>query len=70
MTPGCSTSRASGFSVDANATRHYTSLSQALDELIEARIWGGIHFRTADVDGAALDRAITSHIVRHRFRPR
>ncbi|MGH9209185.1 MAG: hypothetical protein ACRD2C_00715 [Acidimicrobiales bacterium] len=56
--------------MDANATRHYTSLSQALDELIEARIWGGIHFRTADVDGAALDRAITSHIVRHRFRPR
>jgi hypothetical protein len=58
----------SGFSVDADATRHYASFSQALDELIGARIWGGLHFRTADIDGAALGKAVTAHIARHHFR--
>jgi PAP2 superfamily len=31
--------------------RSYTRFSQALDELVEARILQGIHFRSADVDG-------------------
>jgi hypothetical protein len=60
----------SAHSVDADATRHYTSFSQALAELIEARIWGGVHFRAADVHGAALGRAITTYAVAHHFRPR
>lgn len=60
----------SGFSVDANATRHYTSFSRALEELIGARIWGGLHFRTADIDGAALGKAVTGHIATHHFRRR
>jgi hypothetical protein len=58
------------FSVDANARRHYTSFSQAVNEVIGARIWGGIHFRTADVDGAELGRAITRYAVKHHFRRR
>jgi hypothetical protein len=34
--------------------RGYTSFSQALDEIIDSRVWGGIHWRTADVQGAEL----------------
>ena len=34
-----------------NKTRSYTRFSQALDEMVEARILQGIHFRSADVDG-------------------
>lgn len=34
--------------------RSYTSFSQALDEVIEARILQGLHFRSADVQGAEL----------------
>jgi membrane-associated phospholipid phosphatase len=60
----------SGFSVDANATRHYSRFSQAVTEVIGARIWGGIHFRTADVHGAAQGAAITAYTVSHHFRPR
>lgn len=60
----------SAFSVDANATRHYSSFSQALAELLEARIWGGVHFRAADVDGAVLGKQITDYAVRNYFRPR
>ena len=32
--------------------RHYDRFSDALDEVIDARVWGGIHFRTADEQGA------------------
>jgi len=60
----------SGFSVAANATRHFTSFSKALAELIEARIWGGLHFRTADLHGAAQGVAVTAYAVSHYFKPR
>jgi hypothetical protein len=35
-------------------TRTYTRLSQARDEIVDARVWSGIHFRIADEDGAAI----------------
>ncbi|MGK5740300.1 vanadium-dependent haloperoxidase [Micromonospora sp. URMC 103] len=60
----------SGSSVDSGTTRHFTSFSQALDELIGARVWGGVHFRSADVDGAELGEAVFRYAVRHHFRPR
>ena len=44
----------SAFSNRTRTTRSYERLSQALKEIIDARVWGGIHFRTADVQGAAL----------------
>ena len=36
---------------DPDAQLH--SFSQALAEIVEARIWAGLHFRTADVQGEA-----------------
>jgi hypothetical protein len=60
----------SGFSVDANATRHFSSFSQAVNEVIGARIWGGVHFRTADVHAAALGASVTAYAVKNHFRPR
>ncbi|TCB93405.1 phosphatase PAP2 family protein [Micromonospora zingiberis] len=60
----------SGSSVDSGTTRHFTGFSQALTELVGARIWGGVHFRSADDDGARLGEAITRYVVRHHFRPR
>ncbi|GGO32557.1 vanadium-dependent haloperoxidase [Micromonospora parathelypteridis] len=59
----------SGSSVDSGTTRHFTSFSQALDELIGARVWGGVHFRTADVEGAKLGAEVYRYTVRHYFRP-
>ena len=40
------------FSMSQGAvTRHYSSLSQAADEVVEVRILHGVHFRSADEDG-------------------
>ncbi|MEV4656648.1 hypothetical protein [Micromonospora sp. NPDC049301] len=59
----------SGSSVDSGTTRQFTSFSQALNELIGARVWGGVHFRTADVEGAKLGEDVYRYAVRQYFRP-
>ncbi|MEU7678785.1 vanadium-dependent haloperoxidase [Micromonospora taraxaci] len=59
----------SGSSADSGTTRQFTSFSQALDELIGARVWGGVHFRTADVEGAKIGEEVYRYAVRHYFRP-
>ena len=38
------------------ATRSFSSFSQAVDEIVEARIWAGLHFRTADVQAVSSER--------------
>jgi hypothetical protein len=60
----------SATSADTGTTRYYTSFSQALVELINARVWGGIHFRAADVQGARIGAAISAYLFTHRLRPR
>jgi len=47
-------------------TRSYTSFSQAADEIVDARVWSGIHFRTADEAGAKIGRQV-SHWREGRF---
>ena len=39
-------------------TRHYTTFSQAADEVVEARILLGIHFRSADAEGRRLGERV------------
>ncbi|HYH88879.1 MAG TPA: vanadium-dependent haloperoxidase [Solirubrobacteraceae bacterium] len=38
--------------------RNYTRLSQVIDEIVDARVWSGIHFRAADEQGAKLGREV------------
>lgn len=59
----------SAFSVDTGTTRHFNGFAEATAELVEARIWGGIHFRTSDLDGASLGRAVADHTTAHHFQP-
>jgi hypothetical protein len=59
----------SAFSVASNSTRSFTSFSQALVEVINARVWGGIHFRNADNQGAVLGAKVASYTIAHYFRP-
>jgi hypothetical protein len=49
--------------------RHFDRFSDALKELIEARIWAGLHFRTADIHGKILGRKIAHYMARHYFQP-
>jgi hypothetical protein len=60
----------SAFSVDSGTTRHFDSFSQATAEVVGARIWAGIHFRSADVDGTTLGAAVGNHITKRYFLPR
>jgi hypothetical protein len=48
--------------------RHFDSFSAALDEVINARVWGGIHFRTADEQGAKLGRTVANYEHAHYFK--
>jgi hypothetical protein len=49
--------------------RSFDRFSGALKEIIDARVWGGIHFRTADVQGAVLGKKVAGYMTKHYFRP-
>lgn len=49
--------------------RHFSSFKDALDEVIDARVWGGIHFRNADEDGAVIGRKVAHWMNQNYFRP-
>lgn len=57
----------SAYSADSGTTRHYDSLLEAMAELVEARIWAGLHFRTASEDGRTLGAAVARDVLRHEF---
>jgi hypothetical protein len=59
----------SAFSSCTRTTRSFDRLSEALKEVIDARVWGGIHFRTADVQGAVLGKKVAHWLRRHYFQP-
>jgi hypothetical protein len=50
-------------------TRYFDRFSDAVTEIIGARIWGGIHFRTADIQGQILGREIADYMAEHYFQP-
>jgi hypothetical protein len=49
--------------------RTFHRFSDVISELIEARIWGGLHFRTADVQGARLGEKVARYTRLHWFEP-
>jgi hypothetical protein len=51
------------------ATRTFTSFSQAVDEIVEARIWAGLHFRNADVQAVQLGTNVANFAAANYFEP-
>jgi hypothetical protein len=45
-------------------TRTYRKFSELTEEVDNARVWGGIHFRSADVDGTEIGRKIGEIVLR------
>jgi hypothetical protein len=45
-------------------TRTYHKFSELTEEVDNARVWGGIHFRSADVDGSEIGRKIGEIVLR------
>jgi hypothetical protein len=48
-------------------TRNYRSFSEALEEVKNARVFAGIHFRTATEDGQKLGNDVARYILEHSF---
>ena len=54
---------------NAGLSRSFTRLSHAIDEVVDARVWSGIHFRTADEQGEHIGRQVARWRERRFFRP-
>ena len=52
-----------------NVTRQYHRLTDVLEDTINARVWQGIHFRSADVQGARLGRHVAEWVAANAFQP-
>ena len=61
------------FTVDSDSTpgqfRSFSSLSQAAEESGMSRIYGGIHFMSANTDGLAMGRGIGDWVIKNGFIP-
>ncbi len=51
-------------------SRSFSSFSDAVAEIADARVFGGIHFRTSCVRGNTLGRAVAEYVSRHAMRAR
>ena len=50
-----------------NSSRHYSHFSAVITDMIEARIYGGLHFRRADVNAVALGASVANYLDTHYF---
>src|SRR2546429_9841045 len=50
-------------------TRSYASFSEAIAEIADARVFGGIHFRTSCARANILGRAVADYVSRHSMHP-
>jgi len=50
-------------------TRSFSSFSSAVSEIADARVFGGIHFRTSCDLGNSLGRNVANFVARHAIRP-
>jgi hypothetical protein len=53
----------------AKITRTFASFSEMAKSVEDARVWAGIHFRSADIDGTAMGRRIAEYALKNSMRP-
>ncbi|HEV2902272.1 MAG TPA: vanadium-dependent haloperoxidase [Gaiellaceae bacterium] len=51
----------------AGRTRTFTQVSDAVEEIVDARVWSGIHFRNADEASVRIARNIARYRAKHYF---
>jgi len=56
-----------GTGAGTESTRHYSHFTDVVTDMIEARIYGGLHFRRADVNGAMLGKSVADYVDSHFF---
>ncbi|HVG98550.1 MAG TPA: hypothetical protein VNK05_16710 [Chloroflexota bacterium] len=52
-----------------NTTRRYATASALCQDAVDARVWAGVHFRFADVDGMARGTQVGDWALAHNFQP-
>jgi hypothetical protein len=52
-----------------NAVRHFDRANDLRQEIIDARLWGGLHYHFSSVAGVVLGRNVTNYDLRHAFQP-
>jgi hypothetical protein len=60
---------AAGPAGNLNAVRHYDMPNDLRHEIIDARLWAGLHYRFSSVAGVVLGRNVAKFDLRHAFRP-
>ena len=55
--------------IGAFSVADFDRFSLALQEIVNARVWGGIHFRTADVQGVRIGKEVGFWLQKHYFTP-
>jgi hypothetical protein len=50
--------------------RRHQNLKEIVDEVSDARVWAGLHFRNSMNQGIALGARVEQHVVAHTFAPR
>jgi hypothetical protein len=56
-------------STTTGTSRHYRYAHEYEQDVVDARVWGGIHTRTADEVGNATGRRLAAWALRKYFRP-
>ena len=54
---------------DEKITRTFASFSEIAKSVEDARVWAGIHFRSACIDGSRMGRRIAEHALKNYMRP-
>jgi hypothetical protein len=52
-----------------DAVRHFDTTDQLRAEIVDARLWGGIHYRFSTEAGVHLGRKVAQYGLNHAFRP-
>ena len=47
----------------------FALFSEPLDEIVRARVWAGLHYRTADLQARLLGRNVVRYMAEHYFQP-
>jgi hypothetical protein len=54
---------------DEKITRTFASFSEIAKSVEDARVWAGIHFRGADIDGTRMGRRVAEYALKNCMRP-
>jgi hypothetical protein len=60
---------AAGPAGNLNAVRHYDRANELRHDIIDGRLWAGLHYRFSGVAGVVLGRNVAKYDLRHAFRP-